>query len=335
MTVAGSEMLAMGLDGTCRTVLIGGGTHPSPEIQKSVGEKAHNLFEDVRTIQDALNQVPPDKGGPSPELKVDGLAYGKTVAAIRKFQKEACGFKWPDGRIDPNGRTHLRLKEFFIPANPYAVPMVYAQLPVAWSWIMSARRALDEARRHLSGGGFATSPAGYKLIDKYFHIATRPSKNQQFADLAFIDGVLRQMGTCIERSTALTSPGSGYFQEDPKENRHLAYTYPGGFTLNVGGKPPLSKPGYTGPVNRQDSILICSRNVGSKGLEVVAYIVVHELAHFCGPQRGAGHIDDFSYRRKGAVFFQLSPDLARRTADCYAQFAAESALKREPPVYWV
>jgi hypothetical protein len=25
----------------------------------------------------------------------------------------------PDGRIDPEGKTHIRLREFFIPANPY------------------------------------------------------------------------------------------------------------------------------------------------------------------------------------------------------------------------
>jgi hypothetical protein len=38
-------------------------------------------------------------------LAVDGLAWAKTIAAIRRFQNVACGFKWPDGRIDPGGKT--------------------------------------------------------------------------------------------------------------------------------------------------------------------------------------------------------------------------------------
>lgn len=93
-------------------MVIGSQSQNTVEISASVGANAHNRPNDVRVIQDALNQVPPSSGGPLPPLKVDGLCYGKTLAAIRKFQQEACGFKWPDGRIDPNGKTHTRLREF-------------------------------------------------------------------------------------------------------------------------------------------------------------------------------------------------------------------------------
>jgi hypothetical protein len=84
-------------------------------------------------------------------LKVDGLCYGKTLAAIRRFQKEACGFKWPDGRISPGGKTHARLREFFIPANPYTMPRIYQMLPQALLWILAAKRVLGLAELHLRG----------------------------------------------------------------------------------------------------------------------------------------------------------------------------------------
>ena len=80
-------------------------TAMAAEISASVGDSAHNRPPDVRTVQDLLNRVPLTSGGPLPPLKVDGLCYGKTLSAIEGFQKKGCGFKWPDRRIDPGGRT--------------------------------------------------------------------------------------------------------------------------------------------------------------------------------------------------------------------------------------
>lgn len=76
-----------------------------PTISASVGANAVNHKSDVVTVQSLLNRVPVEKGGPSTALKVDGLCYGKSLAAIGHFQKIGCGFKWPDQRVDPNGRT--------------------------------------------------------------------------------------------------------------------------------------------------------------------------------------------------------------------------------------
>jgi len=329
--------IAMGTDGTCRLVQPPApGASAEVAISAAVGEKAANRFEDVRTVQDALNQVPTSEGGPDPALKVDGLCWSKTTAAIRKFQKQACGFKWPDGVIAPGKRTHQRLAEFFVPANPYALPMLYTQVGNAMSWVFAARHAVGEARRHLTQG-FAASPRGYLLTDKYFHLGKLPDLPARLAAVDRIDRIFLDMQICIGHGSPLTSPGSGYFQEDPKENRHLAYTYNGGFSRrSQGGGPPLSKPEYTGPVNRQDTILICSRNVGSKSLEVVTYIIVHELAHFVGPDlHDVNRIDDHSYRKLGQVFFEIPPQVALRTADCYAQLAAEARLKREAQPYWL
>src|SRR5687768_8189472 len=89
-------------DGECRLTTVDvPSARNSVEISAAVGADAANRHGDVRVIQDALNQVPPTSGGPVSPLKVDGLCYGKTLAAIRRFQKDACGFKWPDGRISP------------------------------------------------------------------------------------------------------------------------------------------------------------------------------------------------------------------------------------------
>ena len=81
-------------------------------IGKSVGKGGTNLEADVRTVQDLLNLVPSNKGGPSSFLNVDGLAFGKTQEAINRFQRVALGMSSPDGRVDPGGRTLNKLGEF-------------------------------------------------------------------------------------------------------------------------------------------------------------------------------------------------------------------------------
>jgi hypothetical protein len=319
-------------DGECRltTVDVPSGRN-SVEISAAVGADAPNRHGDVRVIQDALNQVPPTSGGPVSPLKVDGLCYGKTLAAIRRFQKDACGFKWPDGRISPGGKTHTRLREFFIPANPYTMPRVYLMLPQAVHWILAAKRELALAELHLQGKLGFTKP--FQLVDKYFHVGTL-SPVQALASIARIRSLFVSMEACIGHSSPLTAPGTGYFQEDPVENRRTAYTLPGGFTRRAPNKttPPMSGDyGFELPSQRMDSIFVCPRilNIHSDGFYIK--VILHELAHFCGgKERTADHVTDHSYRRK-PNFFTLTPHLAVRTADCYSEFAGEAKLGVEPP----
>lgn len=83
-------------------------------IRFSVGRGGQNcLPQDVMTVQYLLNCVPFSKGGPSPELVVDGIAGSKTLGAIARFQ-QAC-LSLCDGRIDPGGPTLSRLQQF----DPY------------------------------------------------------------------------------------------------------------------------------------------------------------------------------------------------------------------------
>ena len=82
-------------------------------IQRSVGWGGTNVAQDVVTVQYLLNCVPSRKGGPFPELAVDGLVGPKTIGAIRKFQHAAFGHA--DGRVDPGQRTLQTLQAY----DPY------------------------------------------------------------------------------------------------------------------------------------------------------------------------------------------------------------------------
>jgi peptidoglycan hydrolase-like protein with peptidoglycan-binding domain len=79
-------------------------------ISGSVGVGGVNLREDVRVIQELLNQVPPGQGAPAPLLDTDGVVGPKTIAAIRAFQQHHFG--WNDGRVDVNNVTIARLNSF-------------------------------------------------------------------------------------------------------------------------------------------------------------------------------------------------------------------------------
>lgn len=69
-----------------------------------------NLRIDVVQVQEALNQIPFDRGGASPKLVVNGTISGPndpTVVAIRRFQQKTLGFQ--DGVVDPDNKTAHQL----------------------------------------------------------------------------------------------------------------------------------------------------------------------------------------------------------------------------------
>lgn len=83
------------------------------DIEGSVGFAGRNVARNVATVQYLLNCVPAARGGPAPELAVDGIAGPKTIAAIRRFQ--TTNFGRADGRVDPRGRTIAALQSY----DPY------------------------------------------------------------------------------------------------------------------------------------------------------------------------------------------------------------------------
>lgn len=79
----------------------------------SVGRMgANNRVEDVRKIQNALNDVPADAGRPVPRLDPDGKCGPKTIEAIQRFQLKHFGWQGADGRVDVGGPTHRKLNEY-------------------------------------------------------------------------------------------------------------------------------------------------------------------------------------------------------------------------------
>lgn len=92
-------------------------------ITASVGLNGINRSADVVTVQELLNKVPPDKGGPQPLLVVDGISGPKTRAAIQKFQLHHFGWKGADSRVDPGQQTLAKLNEFdTVPVPPPPPP---------------------------------------------------------------------------------------------------------------------------------------------------------------------------------------------------------------------
>lgn len=80
---------------------------PTNLISASVGMGGANRSDDVKLVQQLLNEVPSGKGGPPPFLDVDGIFGSKTYGAISRFQTVNLGFA--DGRIDPGMKTEKAL----------------------------------------------------------------------------------------------------------------------------------------------------------------------------------------------------------------------------------
>lgn len=72
-------------------------------ISASVGKGGVNHQSDVRAVQELLNKIAADQGGPEPRLVPDGLIGPKTIAAIKRFQKHH-GLE-DDGKVDPDRNT--------------------------------------------------------------------------------------------------------------------------------------------------------------------------------------------------------------------------------------
>lgn len=77
-------------------------------LRGSVGRGGGNDRRDVRVVQERLNELM----GPSRQpLTVDGLCGPKTREMIGDFQRNVLGFRWPDERVDPGGKTIRALND--------------------------------------------------------------------------------------------------------------------------------------------------------------------------------------------------------------------------------
>ncbi|MEM6762338.1 MAG: hypothetical protein AAF615_05645, partial [Pseudomonadota bacterium] len=77
-------------------------------IVKSVGRNGTNETLDVVAVQTRLNEL---MGGSRTNLVVDGDCGNLTRGMIGDFQVNVVGFKWPDFRVDPAGKTIIALND--------------------------------------------------------------------------------------------------------------------------------------------------------------------------------------------------------------------------------
>jgi hypothetical protein len=329
------QALVFNANHVCTTQALGGGGSADFAISAPVGAttsgRVRNLPGDTRKIQTALNRFPPRDGGPDPKLVVDGdcgrLTKGTILSLQKKFNLTPKKKDTPDGIVDVNGPTIDRLR-----AGPGRVPdgpkEFFARIPQVVGIATAARAALDAAIFRLQ---FGTRPGGLPGLDqlgqlavdraeRHFHIN---STQDPIARLRKVQQLFFRMQTAI----GFVPKGMFLAVDEPPESAVGAFffTVAGGFDIR---DPDAKFDGTDLPVN---SIYICpkGRALSEDGF---AYGMIHELAHFVGPQHPDKADDpDFAITDIGAfhrgTIARLSADQAIRNADSYSQFAFDAIGK--------
>ena len=173
--------LIMPAVGSCQLVpLLSSGATGPVAIGQPVGRGplARNRPDDVRIIQDALNQVTVkgEAGGPLPFLDVDGICGPKTNAAIAHFQQVQ--LKIFDGVVEPNKKTIARLNEIVDPVSDEDLKVkLQLALPLVGQAINAALRNLQAV---ITSGPAATGPATVATdrLNRHFRLDTLSQPEQ-------------------------------------------------------------------------------------------------------------------------------------------------------------
>ncbi len=287
-------------------------------ISKPVGQGplARNLPDDVKTIQEALNQVTVigKAGGPMPFLAVDGIKGPKTQAAILNFQRVQVKDINADGLVEPGQKTILRLNEVVAPVSKFdlnaklatSLPLVRAALAAAIQNMTAiitggpgtpgpAASAEDRLNRHFSLNTLDASRQSegrVNLFETYSEMALVVNQPDLFGMFGAIDAFDVDRGNA---KIALTT-GQGVFQLPLKNGvdnpaRHIR--------LGLGFFAPNVTPDFA------------------------AFILIHELSHFTG-RRDGEPIDDNGRGWFDDTFIKpLSAAKRLLNADSFASFAHE------------
>jgi len=308
-------------------------------LQGSVGLNCSNIAADVRRVQQALNEIPPEEGGTADgPLVVDGDCGRLTRGAVKTFQEAQFGqgSKWADGRMDQWGPSLHRLNELhlMITVDPYRIPMLFNFVDRATACVRAAQMNLTMARPFLSkqsGSGGTISVFSRKerlrLLNRHFDFDLHPNPQAVFTE---IESYIRLMATALtpklDHLSGKTFSAENYFTIDPvprqQDSGATAYTYPGGFHTPL----KLSRDFFN---QRQDRIYLCTR-IDSAPDERKMRGIIHELAHFVGKPSYVDGIDDHCYgipSEKGMK--DLVPWQKLHNADNYANFALECGLGKE------
>ncbi|MBR0694724.1 peptidoglycan-binding protein [Bradyrhizobium lablabi] len=315
-------------------------------LEKSVGQGAANLPDDTRKVQQALNRIQAEQGGPTPSLSVDGIVGPKTRAAISRFQSQQLGFS--DARVDPGGKTLAKLNQLigggqatqptarsFAPTRaPLANPpdsfsvtddnmkRVYLEfMPAAHSCAFAAVRLLQTP----------SSDKARSLLNKYFKLSGNPAATR---DLDLIKRTFGKVQRLLARNAALVEktfiPMPGVFKlADLATSGVLAVTKQNGAAFK-GQKARVTMRDKSVFFVEKDKIWIqVTYFFGTTDLQIGT--LVHEIAHYVGDSEGAPDaIDDPpGQRSRREDIDKLSPAQRPRIAECYSLFAFEAHFGRE------
>lgn len=301
--------------GSCAAHEPGGPRAFSPTdlvLTRPVGRGAAVSGPDVLTVQKALNEIPPELGGPVEKLDPDGKVGRFTLAAIEKFQQQHFGFK--DGRIDLFGKTHAKLSSMR-PAKLAFVNAAKGNLAEALLTIRAAVAKLLLAQTEVLTGGGLLGPRNIEMVNLHFDVLKSPSP------LDAIDGlkaVYDRMLSVFARPGGLW--GVSAFDADPfTEPDAVAFTSLGGFDHQ----------GQFIGWMRIDAIYICEVYLTTFADDKIVTLV-HELAHFVGPSAGNVITDHADGLTDSAAMKALPPARKQRTAQSFANFAFHAKNGRPP-----
>ena len=318
-----------GAGGAGGTVQSGGaGLKTPPTIRFPVGlpsraARCRNDRDDVKAIQRALNRFSPLEGGPNPKLVDDGFVGTKTDTAIGTFQSTwkivSRQTNRPDHIVDPEQRTIQQLR--LGPGAPEQLPQKFLNnIPQTLSIIGRSRLVLAAARSQLvlPVEGFpGFRQLALEKVERHFHVS------QVGNPVARVDGIDRIF---INMQTAIGFVPTGVVLalNEPAgiAAGHVMGTFAGGYENHR-----FDSVEFAGGTLSKGSIYLLPRAQDFDD-ESFVYIMIHELAHFCGPSaehQPVNHITDHAYFDRQEVKYRaLSADDAFCNADSYAQFAYDA-----------
>lgn len=302
----------------------GGGAPGDARIMASVGVGGANRADDVRTVQQLLNDVSPARGGPVPVLVVDGLCGPKTNTAIRNFQTKQ-QLPVVDSRADPDGPTMQALNSER--SNKSAdgdrkqreaqrLATAISILPDAQSAVQRAIGLVEAAMNFVMlGKSITTSEEPFKFVDKHFKFAGL-SRDHQLADLSILKVTYNRMKTVLRGRMGGTGTqifGANMFDVDPAP----------------GTSPPQAK-AYV--PKEDDGEVRASRIYWTDAIDGhprdrFLYLTLHELGHFVDEEDPALEIVDHGYAFFGTVL-ALDHEKRMHNADNYAMMAFERSFGR-------
>jgi peptidoglycan hydrolase-like protein with peptidoglycan-binding domain len=310
-------------------------------IGHSVGAGGINAKADTLAVQQLLNSVPREEGGPDLLLAEDGLIGPKTQAAINKFQKKV--LSKPDGRIDPGGPTIKAL--IGVICDSPAVPLGRLGLLAQPNQISGGPPAPVSATKAtrikvLSNGNQVLKqleprlallslklthqvPSTIAFCNKHF--ATGNSKVTS-AEIGFINGLVGAIRFhAARRSATGVLPIKNVIEFDPRGDIS-GYTVHGGDKLSLKQFQVYEDKGQRYKLPGQ-TVFLTSKFALKTGFDI-HWTVLHEMAHFVGPRSGTGiEVDDHNGTyATSPKFLQLTKFQKLHNAEVISLFMLEACV---------